>query len=803
VTITTLAGTTELQLFDGDNDSDLDIGAISPTDLELQYIENTGSLTFASAVSVVDSDSWEATGTVTTSFAQAELVELGDLDGDGDLDAVGYSASSGFVVYFENTDGAGTWGAATVITNLPGATALQLFDIEGDGDLEVAAISPTQKKLVVCPNYGSLTFHPGITVADDNPESTDPLVEPRAFVADDFNSDGVVDFVIGDKSFLLYIPSGTPGRTQFGLAGMTNLDLGIVSVDSGDLDGIGGPDIALTSANYSGGSLLTVMNTGAGASSWGTAIRVDSGLGTVGRVVVADMDGLNHDDAVVCIPGGNRVGIYPSTGAGALETYPFYGDGRLSCDAGALDVAVVDLDGDSLLDVVIAEAGSSTVSYSLNTGTTMSVREEASTTSDGASSVAAGDVDGRGNSDLLAGGTTTIQDYRRPLVAPNSFVADDFDHDGVDDDFVVGDRHLMLYIEAFGSPVQFGLAGLTNLDLGIASVDSGDLDGTGGPDLALSSANYTGGSLLAVMNTGAGAPSWGTAIRVDSGLGTVGRVVVADMDGLNHDDAVVCIPGGNRVGIYPSTGAGTLENYPFYGDGRLSCDAGALDVAVVDLDGDSLLDVVIAEAGSNTVSYSLNTGTTMSVREDASTTSDGGVSLAAGDTDGDADADVLVGGTTTVRLYQNEANLGFKVACAQPGGEITASGSDLATSNTATLHLSGAEASTPGYFINSWFNGSLPGAPISPGGSVNGQICIGGSGVIYGRHSSTDELFSTDANGDASLTLDLDRIRNPRDSATLNTSYVAVAAGETWYWQAWYRTTGGSEFSDAIGVTFR
>ena len=149
VTIATLAGTTELQLFDGDNDSDLDIGAISPTDLELQYIENTGSLTFASAVSVVDSDSWEATGTVTTSFAQAELVELGDLDGDGDLDAVGYSASSGFVVYFENTDGAGTWGAATVITNLPGATALQLFDIEGDGDLEVALGLPPADELTV------------------------------------------------------------------------------------------------------------------------------------------------------------------------------------------------------------------------------------------------------------------------------------------------------------------------------------------------------------------------------------------------------------------------------------------------------------------------------------------------------------------------------------------------------------------------------------------------------------------------------------------------------------------------------
>ncbi|MDA8959592.1 FG-GAP-like repeat-containing protein, partial [bacterium] len=485
-------------------------------------------------------------------------------------------------------------------------------------------------------------------------------------------------------------------------------------------------------------------------------------------------------------------------------TYPFYGDGRLFCDAGALDVAVVDLDGDSDLDLVIAETGSNTVSYSLNTGTTMAVRVDASTTSDGASSVAAGQVDTSGNPAVLAGGTTTIEDYRQLLVSPGAFVADDFDNDGVEDDFVIGDRYLLLYIEAFGSPAQFGLAGLTNLDVGIVSVDSGDFDGTGGPDLALSSANYSGGSLLTVMNTGVGTPTWGTAVRVDSGFGAVGSVVVANMDGLNRDDAVVCIPGENRVGIYPSTGAGALETYPFYGDGSLYCDAGALDVAVVDLDGDSDLDVVIAETGSNTVSYSLNTGTTMAVRVDASTTSDGASSVAAGDTDGDGDADVLAGGTTTVQLYQNELNLGFSVACAQPGGAINASGSDLVSSNTMTLHLTGAESGQMGYFINSYLGGNSPGTPINPGGTVGGQVCISGTDVIYGRHVRTGELFTTDGTGAASLPLDLTDLSNPRDGNQWPNAYsTSVLAGETWYWQAWYRVTGGSEFSDAIGVTFR
>jgi hypothetical protein len=304
------------------------------------------------------------------------------------------------------------------------------------------------------------------------------------------------------------------------------------------------------------------------------------------------------------------------------------------------------------------------------------------------------------------------------------------------------------------------------------------------------------------MNSGS--PTWGTAFRVDSGFGTVGSVVVANVDGLNRDDAVVCIPGEQRVGVYPDTGAGALETYPFYGDGRLSCDAGALDVAVVDLDGDTDLDIVIAETGSNTVSYSLNTGTTMDVRVDASTTSDGASSVAAGDTDGDGDADVLAGGTTTVQLYQNEYNLGFTVACTQPGGAITASGSDLVSSNTMSLHLTGATASQNGYFVNAYLGANSPGTAVSVE-NATGQVCISGAGVLFGRHVRPGELFTTDGSGSAQLALNLTDLSNPRDGNPWPNAYsTSVLAGETWYWQAWYRSgPGTSEFSDAIGVTFR
>ena len=144
------------------------------------------------------------------------------------------------------------------------------------------------------------------------------------------------------------------------------------------------------------------------------------------------------------------------------------------------------------------------------------------------------------------------------------------------------------------------------------------------------------------------------------------------------------------------------------------------------------------------------------------------------------------------------------MTCAQPGGAIAASGSDLVASNTLALHLTGAESGQMGYFINSYLGGNSPGTPINRGGTVSGQVCIGGTDVIYGRHTRTGELFTTDGTGAASLTLDLTDLSNPRDGNPWPNAYsTSVLAGETWYWQAWYRVTGGSEFSDAIGVTFR
>ena len=108
-----------------------------------------------------------------------------------------------------------------------------------------------------------------------------------------------------------------------------------------------------------------------------------------------------------------------------------------------------------------------------------------------------------------------------------------------------------------------------------------------------------------------------------------------------------------------------------------------------------------------------------------------------------------------------------------------------------TLYLSDLPQNQSALLFNSPERFFVP----NPGGS-QGDLCIGSTDL--GRHMN--DILSSGATGTASLVLDLTSI------PTAN-GLTSVIAGETRYWQAWYRDVDGtgaptSNFSSAIGVTF-
>jgi len=125
------------------------------------------------------------------------------------------------------------------------------------------------------------------------------------------------------------------------------------------------------------------------------------------------------------------------------------------------------------------------------------------------------------------------------------------------------------------------------------------------------------------------------------------------------------------------------------------------------------------------------------------------------------------------------------------GALLRACGSTLVSDNAVNLELTDLPLNQTVLFVNSRETILV----ANPGGS-QGDLCIGS--LALGRHSN--DVLDSGATGTASLTLDLANVPT-------NLGRTAVVAGETWYWQAWYRDVDGggaptSNLSSAVGVTF-
>ncbi|HEX03694.1 MAG TPA: VCBS repeat-containing protein, partial [Bacteroidetes bacterium] len=74
---------------------------------------------------------------VATGFDHAHGVFAADVDGDGDIDALG-AAKTGSISWWENTDGNGlAWQAHPVVDGFAGAENVHAADVDGDGDMDI------------------------------------------------------------------------------------------------------------------------------------------------------------------------------------------------------------------------------------------------------------------------------------------------------------------------------------------------------------------------------------------------------------------------------------------------------------------------------------------------------------------------------------------------------------------------------------------------------------------------------------------------------------------------------------------
>ena len=114
------------------------------------------------------------------------------------------------------------------------------------------------------------------------------------------------------------------------------------------------PDLDLVVSQGNGDEIYVLLNNGSGAfSPTGT---FDSSLGQPGNVMVADLDDDQLDDVIVFGVSGDEFGIYWNQGNGELLEYTIIEVTDFDTYRTG-DIAVGDLNGDSLTDLVFEQNG--------------------------------------------------------------------------------------------------------------------------------------------------------------------------------------------------------------------------------------------------------------------------------------------------------------------------------------------------------------------------------------------------------------------------------------------------------------
>ena len=181
-------------------------------------------------------------------FEGAYDVDVGDIDGDGDLDIAASTWNGGKShIYFENnglliTD---KWEKHIIQDNIGTTRAVRLADFDNDGDLDLLGTSTNKNKIVWYENKNNSWFTHYIP-SDMSPIHGNPI---------DFDNDGDMDFVMafgmaGGEGKVSWFENLGGGRFNENIVD-NNFSAGFEAVPE-DLDNDGDTDIIATSSGLNG-----------------------------------------------------------------------------------------------------------------------------------------------------------------------------------------------------------------------------------------------------------------------------------------------------------------------------------------------------------------------------------------------------------------------------------------------------------------------------------------------------------------------------------------------------------------------
>ncbi len=551
-------------------------------------------------------------------FGPADIIHLdaspgalavADLDGDAALDIL-VAANGDALVLFGNGDG--TFGPAVSQPTPEDTFSVAVADFDGDGVLDLAAGSSAAIHILL--GNGDGTFRAaasvsrglgGIVAADMDGDGVVDLVGIDLTMSAPFEPLGVT-VLLGN------------GDASFRSAGFVAVDLALSSIAVGDLDGDGDLDVATANLGSTGFQILPVVPASFGV----LLGNADGSLQQPhfypaadfpGAVAIADVDGDSLPDLV----GATALNRFPLV-VGHLQVFLGEGDGRFSArvvPVGAFApsvIAVADLDEDGALDLLtnsrdLFSVPDGAVGVLLGAGDRSFEHRGFFPAGFSPGDVAVADLDGDTLLDVAVAnrsprpsedGVSVLLGHGDGTLAPgvfhpsgvlarfNGIAAGDVDRDGVLDLVAAGIRVSVFRGLGGGdfAPAASFLPGVPASDVALA-----DLDGDGALDLVISSSSGPG-----QVFAGVGDGSFGPARPFASGGHSI-AMDVADLDGDAVLDLVMAnVPGGlppflpGGVSVLIGVGDGTFQPPVLLLEG-----GGASSVAVADLNRDDHPDIAV------------------------------------------------------------------------------------------------------------------------------------------------------------------------------------------------------------------